>query len=187
VSELRREAKEKVRSLRKQLAVLDKLTGGASERERDVERKREQRAAAKEVIIPPCADRQRVPACARRRAAEELVSASRTRNLAGDPKDHQASAAHRMLQAGRSPARAGLQQTRIAARFGASQATVSSDLKLIEEQWRADAVRDFKPHVGRLLEQLRSLPGLARLATIRAARRRSRFATSTAIFGSWLW
>jgi hypothetical protein len=59
VSELRREAKEKAKSLRKQLAMLDKLTGGASERERDVERKREQRAAAKEVVVPPCADRAR--------------------------------------------------------------------------------------------------------------------------------
>lgn len=59
MSELRREAKEKAKSLRKQLAMLDKLTGGASERERDVERKREQRAAAKEVVVPPCADRAR--------------------------------------------------------------------------------------------------------------------------------
>jgi len=57
VSQLRREAQEKAKSLRKQLAVLDKLTGGASERERDVERKRAQRAASKEVVIPPCADR----------------------------------------------------------------------------------------------------------------------------------
>jgi hypothetical protein len=46
VSDLRREAKEKAKSLRKQLAVLDKLTDGASEREPDVKRKRGQRAAA---------------------------------------------------------------------------------------------------------------------------------------------
>lgn len=54
-----REIQDKAKSLRKQLAVLDKLTGGASERERDVERKRAQRAATKEVVIPPCADRAR--------------------------------------------------------------------------------------------------------------------------------
>ena len=51
-----REIQAKASALRKQLALLDKLTGGASERERDVERKRAQRAATKEVVIPPCAD-----------------------------------------------------------------------------------------------------------------------------------
>jgi hypothetical protein len=51
VSDLRREAIEKAKSLRKQLAMLDKITGGASERERDVERKRAQRVTAKEVVV----------------------------------------------------------------------------------------------------------------------------------------
>ena len=51
MSDLRREAIEKAKSLRKQLAMLDKITGGASERERDVERKRGQRVTAKEVVV----------------------------------------------------------------------------------------------------------------------------------------
>jgi hypothetical protein len=59
VSQLRREAQEKAKLLRKQLAMLDNLTDGASERERDVERKRTQRAAANEVVNPPCVDRER--------------------------------------------------------------------------------------------------------------------------------
>ena len=54
-----REIQDKASGLRKQLAALDKLTGGASERERDVERKRAQRAATKEVVILPCVDRAR--------------------------------------------------------------------------------------------------------------------------------
>jgi site-specific recombinase XerD len=37
----------------------------------------------------------------------------------------------------------GYTQMKIAERLGVSQATVSGDLKLIERQWRSDAVRDF--------------------------------------------
>jgi hypothetical protein len=37
----------------------------------------------------------------------------------------------------------GYTQMKIADRLGVSQATVSGDLKLVEKQWRADAVRDF--------------------------------------------
>ena len=37
----------------------------------------------------------------------------------------------------------GYTQTKIAERLGVSQATISGDLKIIEKQWRADAVRDF--------------------------------------------
>jgi hypothetical protein len=39
VSEFRREAKEKATAMWKQLAMLDKITDGATERERGVERK----------------------------------------------------------------------------------------------------------------------------------------------------
>jgi len=48
VSKLR-EIQAKAAALRKQLSALDKLTGGASERERDVERKRAQRAATNQM------------------------------------------------------------------------------------------------------------------------------------------
>jgi hypothetical protein len=37
----------------------------------------------------------------------------------------------------------GYTQVKIAERLGVSQATISGDLKLVEKQWRADAVRDF--------------------------------------------
>jgi len=45
--------------LRKRLKQVDQLTGRASERDRDTRRKRESRAASKEVQVPACQDPQR--------------------------------------------------------------------------------------------------------------------------------
>ena len=45
--------------LRKRLRQVDQLTGRASERDRDARRKRDVRATAKEVQIPPCEDPER--------------------------------------------------------------------------------------------------------------------------------
>lgn len=53
------EVKAKAEALRKQLSALDKITGRDTLRERDVTKKRVQRAATKNVTIPPCADRAR--------------------------------------------------------------------------------------------------------------------------------
>jgi hypothetical protein len=50
------ELKSLAADLRKRLKAVDQLTGRAAERDRDAQRKREARAAAKEVQIPPCQD-----------------------------------------------------------------------------------------------------------------------------------
>lgn len=56
-----KEAREKADQLRKQLATLDKLTGANSSRvkEHDIERKRKERAIAKDVVIPSLTPEQR--------------------------------------------------------------------------------------------------------------------------------
>lgn len=88
VSQLRREAKEKAKALRKQLAVFDKLTDGVWERERDVEGERAQRAASKEFVIRPGANRARCEADAQTAGGQAaLAGARRTgrkRKLSGD-------------------------------------------------------------------------------------------------------
>ena len=53
------ELKSLAADLRKRLRQVDQLTGRSSERDRDAQRKRELRAAAKEVQVPPCEDRER--------------------------------------------------------------------------------------------------------------------------------
>ena len=50
------ELKSLAADLRKRLKAVDQLTGRAAERDRDARRKREARAAAKEVQVPPCQD-----------------------------------------------------------------------------------------------------------------------------------
>src|SRR5690349_5507306 len=53
------ELKALATDLRKRLRQGDQLTGRSSERNRDVQRKRESRAATKEVLVPACPDRER--------------------------------------------------------------------------------------------------------------------------------
>ena len=53
------ELKALAADLRKRLRQVDRLTGRSSERDRDARRKRESRAASKEVLIPACADPER--------------------------------------------------------------------------------------------------------------------------------
>ena len=53
------ELKALAADLRKRLQQVDKLTGRASERDRDARRKRDVRATAKEVQVPLCDDPQR--------------------------------------------------------------------------------------------------------------------------------
>ena len=53
------ELKALAADLRKRLRQVDKLTGRASERDRDTRRKRESRAASKEVTVPSCSDPER--------------------------------------------------------------------------------------------------------------------------------
>lgn len=52
----RDEIKRKANELRKTLAKLDAYTGTSTAAQRDADRKREKRATAKEVFVPPCAD-----------------------------------------------------------------------------------------------------------------------------------
>ena len=53
------ELKSLAADLRKRLKAVDQLTGRAAERDRDARRKREARAAARDVQVPPCQDRER--------------------------------------------------------------------------------------------------------------------------------